>query len=78
MINLKNFRIKKVTTPGGSEYYPQEKLLGLFWIDIDMFTRGPYDGGHAHLEYAQEALCKYLWDRNPVVEYLEVECPCDE
>ena len=76
MINLKNFRIKKVTDGEGIKYYPQEKWLGLFWRN--MFTSEYRTGGYYDPELAQMELCSALRDRNPVVEYLEVECPCDE
>ena len=30
-----NYRIKKITTPSGFEgYYPQQKILWLFWVNM--------------------------------------------
>ena len=63
----KNYRIKKVTERDGAKYYPQEKLFGLFWVD--MFG---CDGWYSSFEEAQRRIFFVL--RKPVVEYLEVDC----
>ena len=68
---VKNYRIKKVTEYGETKYYPQDKRFGLFWCN--MFGWEPYwDGSYWTFEDAQKHLCNYL--REPVVEYLEVDC----
>ena len=68
---MKNFRIKKVTDRDGTRYYPQHKFLGLFWKN--MFSLGIYwDGSYKTFEEAQRNLCNYL--KEPVVEYLSVDC----
>ena len=64
---MKNFRIKKVTDQHSSRYYPQEKLFGLFWVN--MFG---YDGWYPSFEEAQARILYFL--RKPAVEYLEVDC----
>ena len=67
----KNYRIKKVTDGDGTRYYPQHKLLGLFWVN--MFGLDPYwDGSYLTLKEAQRNLCNHL--RKPVVEYYSVDC----
>ena len=69
---MKNYRIKKVTEASGvsSWYYPQRKILGLFWVD--MFSSNPtYVGFHSY-EMANEALCSNITKHK--VEYLNVKC----
>lgn len=67
---MKNFRIRKVTDQHSTKYYPQEKLFGLFWVN--MFGYDGYGGWYPSFEDAQDAICEYL--RKPMVEYLEVDC----
>lgn len=68
---MTNYRIKKVTDEDGTRYYPQYKLLGLFWKN--MFGWEDYwDGSYKTFEEAQRNLCNYL--KEPVVEYLSVDC----
>jgi hypothetical protein len=71
MINLPNYRIKKVTDGDGTRYFPQHKFLGLFWRN--MFGLEPYwDGSYRTFEESQRNLCNFLM--KPVVEYYEVNC----
>jgi hypothetical protein len=68
---MKNYRIKKVTNEISTKYYPQIKILGLFWVN--MFGHPDYGGGsYRTFEEAQKAVCDYL--REPVIEYLNVDC----
>ena len=68
---MKNYRIKKETYGTKTKYYPQRKILGLFWMN--MFGYSDYwDGGYYSFDNAQQELCHYL--RKPVVEYLKVDC----
>jgi hypothetical protein len=67
----KNYRIKKVTDEYSTKYYPQIKILGLFWVN--MFGHPDYGSCYYWtFEEAQKAICDYL--RKPVVEYLSVDC----
>ena len=70
MNNPKNYRIKKETYGTKTKYYPQRKILGLFWVN--MFRDLDGDVYYDTFEQAQKHLCNYL--RKPVVEYLEVNC----
>ena len=68
---MKNYRIKKITDGDGTRYYPQHKLLGLFWVN--MFGYPDYwDGSYKTFIEAQRNLCNHL--RKPVVEYYSVDC----
>jgi hypothetical protein len=68
---MENYRIKKVTDEIGTKYYPQIKILGLFWVN--MFGTQNYGGAYYRtFKEAQKEVCDYL--REPVVEYLEVDC----
>ena len=71
----KNYRIKKVTDQHSTKYYPQEKLFGLFWVNMFGFEHY-WDGSYNTFEEAQDAVCKHL--RKPVVEYLDFNCDCGE
>ena len=62
----KNYRIKKVTDEYSTKYYPQIKILGLFWVN--MFGHPDYGGAYFRsFEEEQKAVCVYL--RDHVVEY---------
>ena len=65
---MKNYRIKKVTEASGvsSWYYPQRKILGLFWVGV--FSSNRF---HSY-EMANEALCSNITKHK--VEYLNVKC----
>jgi hypothetical protein len=65
---MKNYRIKKVTESNWIGYFPQRKILGLFWID--MFRSNPYYVGFDSYGDAHEAL--YCAIRKPEVEYIDV------
>lgn len=67
---MKNYRIRKETWGEQIRYYPQVKMLGLFWTDV--FKNEYYDGGFTTFEKAKKELCAYL--KRPVIEYLDVEC----
>lgn len=68
---MKNYRIKKVTKSGNFPwYYPQRKILGLFWVD--MFSSDPTYVGFLSYEDANESLCSAI--AKPKVEYLDVKC----
>ena len=60
-----NYRIKKITTPSGYEkYYPQVKILWLFWVN--MF------GDFGWYDSYQEANWRLIIEITPnKVEYLE-------
>ena len=65
---MKNYRVKKVEEDEYlTKYYPQIKILGLFWMN--MFE---HPGYYWSFEEAQKAICDYL--RGPVIEYLSVDC----
>jgi hypothetical protein len=67
---MKNYRIKKVIEPGWLPfYYPQRKVLGLFWVD--MFSYNPIYVGFLSYEDANKALRDAI---APKVEYLDVNC----
>jgi hypothetical protein len=65
---MKNYRIKKVTESNCIMYFPQRKILGLFWID--MFRYNPYYDGFDSYENAHEALYNAIC--KPEVEYIDV------
>jgi hypothetical protein len=68
---MENYRIKKVTDENSTKYYPQIKILGLFWVN--MFGHPDYGGAYYwSFEEAQKAVRAYL--KKPVVEYLSVDC----
>lgn len=61
---MRNYRIKKITTPGGFQrYYPQVKILWIFWVN--MFG----DAGYASYQEANRRLFREIAPDK--VEYLE-------
>jgi hypothetical protein len=62
---MTEYRIKKVTWGDATAYHPQEKF-GWFWFDM-------YRYGFDTYEHAQEAICNYLKEPFPSVEYLEFD-----
>lgn len=67
---MKNYRIAKITYGCYSRFYPQVKFLGLIWINMYR-EYAHYDGFHSY-EEANKKLCSTI--RNPVIEYLDVNC----
>lgn len=65
-------------------YYPQKKVLGLFWSDMfwldrnyrwwDMFWCNEYNCRFGTYAQAKEALCRAVRGRGPSVEYFDVDC----
>lgn len=70
---MKNYRIQKLIVGDFVQYYPQKKILGLFWVN--MFAWNEYYSGFDSYEQAKKALCNAI--TKPVVEYLEVDCNHD-
>lgn len=68
---MKNYRIKKVEDGFLVLYYPQKKILGLFWWDMFSWDHH-YQGGFGSYARAKEALCRAV--RGPSVEYFDVDC----
>lgn len=52
-------------------YYPQKKVLGLFWLNMFSWDHY-YQGGFGSYKSAKEALCRAV--RRPAVEYFDVDC----
>lgn len=73
-MKLRNYRIKKIDDGFMVLYYPQKKILGLFWWD--MFGWDQYYCGFGSYARAKEALCLAL--RGPAVEYFDVDCGVKE
>lgn len=67
---MKNYRIKKFVDGDFVRYYPQVKVLGLFWWN--MFDWSDYYYGFRSYDKAKKELCDAL--KKPKVEYFDVTC----
>lgn len=67
---MKNYRIRKFVDGDFVRYYPQKKILGIFWWD--MFSWNEYYNGFNSYDKAKKELCESL--KKPVIEYLDVDC----
>ena len=69
---MTEYRIKKVTNDINVRYYPQRKVLW-WWSNLISASPCNGDGGYGTLEGAQKALCNYLKEPFPSVEYLKFD-----